>query len=146
MKIVLESISRAPIVCYCLCERSYSHTIFHCIYVQYGSRQNEFKNLSDLCAIFRAAILRKSHHTFVVCAGSTGIQNCCIFCQTRRIFTAKGAKDCSALQDGALRHGHQSAALLAGESDANATMFSSAAAARVTFFLTCTVVDQCCAH
>ena len=32
--------------------------------------------------------------------------------RTRRIFTAKGAKDCGALQDGALQRGHQSVALL----------------------------------
>ena len=39
--------------------------------------------------------------------------------------------DCGTVQDGTLRRGLQSAALLVGESGAHATKFSSAAAARL---------------
>ena len=75
--------------------------------VRYTSKRTE-----QFVKIFLPIFDTKSHCTFMVCAGSAWIRNCCAFCrirlkfcQTRRIST----------QDGALRHGHQSAALLVGE-------------------------------
>ena len=73
---------------------------------------------------------------------ATIFAKCTAIRRTRHIFTAKGAvirqkarivalykTDCGALQDGALRYGHQSVALLVGESGTNAAMFLSASVA-----------------
>ena len=120
--------------------------------------------LRHVCCIrFDAYCISKNPHMFIKHS----------FLQTRRIFTAKGAAirqkapqplDCGALQDGALQHGHHSAAhpWIAGlyktvhcstaiivrhfwweKSSAHAAMFSSAAATRLLDFLTRTIHGNC---
>ena len=58
-----------------------------------------------------------------------------IFAERTAFSRQKAPKDCGALQDGALRRGHQSAVLLAEESSAIYAIFSNAAdVAFVAFF------------
>ena len=82
----------------------------------------------------------------MVCAGIAGIQNCGTFCQTH--FHGKrcrNSKDCgSTLQDGTLRCGHQSEALLVGEKRCECRhVFKCRCGTFVVFFLTRTVCIAC---
>ena len=71
-----------------------------------------------------------------ICARSAGTWIAAIFakCATFSRQKAPQSLNCGALQDGALRRGHQSAVFLVGESGTHATMFSSATVARLWHF------------
>ena len=97
----------------------------------------------------------KSCHTFMVCAGSTGIWNCSTFCQMcRNSVNTPHFHGKRRHNRGKRRHNPCLAALYKTvhcgaaikvrhfwweKSGTHAAMFSSAAATHVAFFLTCTV-------
>ena len=84
------------------------------------------KKKATICKICASLLDKKLHCTFMVCGGSARIRNCGVFCRMRHDFcqtrrnlanaphfrgkrcrNPAKAEDCGALQDGALRHGHQ---------------------------------------
>ena len=122
------------------------------VHVGYDLRYTYVKKNTTICKICAALFDNKLRR---LCANHWDTElrrfcrTRCDFCQTHRIFTAKGAAVrqkapqslyCGALQDGALRHGHQSAALLVGEKRRTCRhVFKCRCDTFVAFFLTYTI-------
>ena len=104
------------------------------------------KKNATICQICVPLFDKKLRLTFMlcllICAGSAGIRIAAIFakCATFSRQKAPQSLNCGALQDGALRRGHQSAVFLVGEKRRTCRhVFKCHCGTFVVFILTCTI-------